>query len=246
MTYNLKSQLNISEGFYNLIFIKNGIRTYASNGSNKVEFLFINENDSYRKIINPLISTGNCQFTVIKDFEFTINEIISISNFSFEQAVDYYLEMLIIADYHMTLTYLHLCQYHFEKEQLKYIKNHPLLKIVSYTDEIGTHESVQVHILFKYKRININAEQLPKEKLYMLTIATNIIYLNENVYFNSNLHVYQAVINNYLGSIKNQLSYDGFYQKETQKYIDNADDFYQKLAEDLNKNKLNPDITFEP
>ena len=244
---NVKN-IQLNDSFYELVFIKDGLKTYRSDYYNSNNFTLMFLKDTWvEKIYSPINSTGNCQLNLFEDFRGTIDAIMNASDFTFEQAVDYYLELIITIQYDSTLMYLHLCQYYFEPEELEYIKSHRLFKIVSCVENIETRESTQVHILVRIVGKNsFKKEVLPEDKLYLLRVYSNNICFKQKVYHTANIADYLHTIDLYANSMKIKLSNEeGYAQKVLNEILSNIEGFYTKLADELNKNKLDSDdITF--
>jgi hypothetical protein len=244
---NVKN-IQLNDSFYELVFIKDGLKAYRSDYYHNNNFTLIFLNDTWvEKIFAPINSTGNCQFNVFEDFRGTIDAIMNASDFTFEQAVDYYLELIITIQYDSTLMYLHLCQYNFEPEELEYIKSHRLFKIVSCVENIETRESTQVHILVRIvERSSFKKEALPENKLYLLKVYSNSICFKQKVYHTANIADYLHTLYLYINSMQIKLfNEEGYAQKALNKHLNDIEGFYTKLADELNKNKLDSDdITF--
>lgn len=243
---NVKN-IQLNDSFYELVFIKDGLRTYFSNYNNN-DFTLIFLKDTWvEKIYAPINSTGNCQFNVFEDFRNTIDAIMNASDFTFEQAVDYYLELIIVIQYDSTLMYLHLVQEAFETKELEYIKSHRLFEIVSCVENIETRESTQIHILVRIvRKSSFKREALPEDKLYLLRVYSNNICFKQKVYHTANIADYLHSLYLYINSMQIKLfNEEGYAQKALNKHLDNIEGFYTKLADELNKNKLDSDdITF--
>lgn len=243
ITYNVAKDVYLPRAFYYLVFVKKGLKAYLSiNHQDNDRLLLVRENSFPLILENPITFTKNCQFSIFENVAHTISTIRSTGQFTFEEAFDYYLELMGCLGNTTTLMYFHLCQYEFKFDELLYIKNHDRLNIISYTEKIDTRESVQLHILAKIDFSDIKNDK--KEDIYGVYLMSKIkiIDFNKNV-FNIPMNYLDSLFN-YNYRIKYSLINNEKNNENFKKYLSGTEKMYKDFVDLLNKHKIDETIMF--